>query len=87
MLVMVTLFIGTSESLPATSYAKMIDIWMVFCLISTFGQIIIHTLIEYFRSDGDNRQVSMAFKSIWNISNPLKEHYRLITMANSPSSE
>ena len=68
MLVMVTLFIGTSESLPATSYAKMIDIWMVFCLISTFGQIIIHTLIEYFRSDNDNRQVSITCKIILNRS-------------------
>ena len=57
MLVMVTLFVGTSESLPETSYAKMIDIWMIFCLISTFAEIVIQTLIEYFKADEDEREV------------------------------
>ena len=57
MLVMVTLFVGVSESLPETSYAKMIDIWMIFCLISTFVEIIIQTLIEHHRSDDEEREV------------------------------
>lgn len=48
---MTTLFIGTSESLPETSYTKMIDIWMIFCLITTFVEVVIHTWIEYLRDD------------------------------------
>ena len=54
---MTTLFIGTSESLPETSYTKMIDIWMIFCLITTFVEVVIHTWIEYLRDD-DSREIN-----------------------------
>jgi hypothetical protein len=47
MLVMTTLFLNTSSSLPRTSYFKMIDIWMVFGLLLPFLEIVLHTLTEY----------------------------------------
>ncbi len=39
MLVMTTLFLNTSASLPKTSYFKMIDIWMVFGLLLPFLEV------------------------------------------------
>ena len=63
MLVMTTLFIGTSSSLPSTSYTKMIDIWMVFGLIFPFCEVILHVAIEAHRVDEDeevNKKVKIT---------------------------
>lgn len=57
MLVMTTLFIGTSDSLPETSYTKMIDVWMLFGLITTFVEVVIHTWIEFLRDD-EGREIN-----------------------------
>lgn len=53
MLVMVTLYIGTSKSLPDTSYTKMIEIWMLFCLVFSFCEVLLHTFTEFVREDDD----------------------------------
>ena len=37
---------GLSETLPVTSYFKMIDIWMLFTMIVPFLEVIHHTTIE-----------------------------------------
>ena len=47
MLVVSSLFVSVSQALPKTSYLKMIDIWMIFCQILPFIEIIFHTLVEY----------------------------------------
>ena len=49
MLVIVTLFVSVSENLPATSYMKMMDIWLLFNLLVPFILIIIHTYMENLR--------------------------------------
>ena len=49
MLVIVTLFVSISENLPATSYMKMMDIWLLFNLLVPFILIIIHTFMENLR--------------------------------------
>ena len=38
-----------SDSLPATSYIKMIDIWLLFNLIIPFALIMIHTYMDSLR--------------------------------------
>ena len=38
-----------NESLPATSYIKMIDIWLIFNLIVPFVLMIIHTYMDTLR--------------------------------------
>ena len=48
MLVIASLFVSTSASLPQTSYMKMIDLWMLFCFLLPFFEVILHTLVEYF---------------------------------------
>ena len=49
MLVIVTLFVSVSENLPATSYMKMMDIWLLFNLLVPFNLILIHTYMENLR--------------------------------------
>ena len=40
MLVMTTIFMSVMERLPTTSYLKMIDVWLVFCQLVPFTEVI-----------------------------------------------
>ncbi|XP_042874326.1 glycine receptor subunit alphaZ1-like [Penaeus japonicus] len=46
LLVMATLFTQVSSSLPKTSYFKLVDVWLLFCIFSTFLVIVFHVLID-----------------------------------------
>ena len=46
MLVMTTIFTSKIEELPPTSDMKMIDIWLIFCLVVPFLEVIFRTAIE-----------------------------------------
>ncbi|XP_066941354.1 uncharacterized protein [Macrobrachium rosenbergii] len=46
LLVLATLFAQASSSLPQTSYFKMVDIWLLFCVMVTFLVILFHILID-----------------------------------------
>ena len=46
MLVMTTIFTSKIEELPPTSDTKMIDIWLIFCLVVPFTEVILRTSIE-----------------------------------------
>ncbi|XP_076058656.1 uncharacterized protein LOC143035676 [Oratosquilla oratoria] len=48
LLVLATLFTQVSASLPKTSYFKMVDIWLLFCIIVIFIIIIWHTIIDIY---------------------------------------
>ena len=39
-------FLGLSQSLPVTSYIKMIDIWMLFTMTIPFLEVVLHTTNE-----------------------------------------
>lgn len=43
LLVLSSLLTQTSETLPKTSYFKMVDIWLFFCIVIIFMVILIHT--------------------------------------------
>ena len=62
MLVMTTIFISKMESLPATSYMKMIDIWLILCQLAPFAQVVLITAMEYWRKDKfeNEREVDMV---------------------------
>ena len=47
MLVMTTIFTSKIEELPPTSDMKMIDIWLIFCLVVPFLEVILRTAIEF----------------------------------------
>ena len=49
MLVMTTIFIGEMQMLPTTAYIKMIDIWLIFCQLVPFSEVILLTAIEFHR--------------------------------------
>ena len=46
MLVMTTIFTSKIEELPPTSDMKMIDIWLIFCLVVPFLAVVLRTAIE-----------------------------------------
>ena len=46
MLVMTTIFTSKIEELPPTSDMKMIDVWLIFCLVVPFLEVILRTAIE-----------------------------------------
>ena len=46
MLVMTTIFTSKIEELPPTSDMKMIDAWLIFCLVVPFLEVILRTSIE-----------------------------------------
>ena len=43
---------GLSETLPVTSYFKMIDIWMLFTMTVPFLEVVLHTTKEVFKKSG-----------------------------------
>ena len=66
MLVMTTIFIGVMDSLPTTAYVKMIDIWLIFCQLVPFAEVVLLTTMEYLREEEEqgkeeNEEVNQAF--------------------------
>ena len=55
MLVMTTIFISKMESLPPTSDIRMIDIWLVFCQLVPFVEVVLLTAMEYHREDTEEK--------------------------------
>ena len=53
MLVLVTMFISVSSSLPKTSYIKMVDYWLIFTLMLPFVEVLLHTYMESLNDDED----------------------------------
>ena len=61
---MTTIFISKMESLPPTSDIKMIDIWLIFCQIFPFVEVVLLTAMEYHREENhDPRSDIMLVKS------------------------
>ena len=60
MLVMTTIFTSKIAELPPTSDTKMIDFWLIFCLLVPFSFALIQTAIEWHRGEigyeNDKRQ-------------------------------
>ncbi|XP_068226093.1 uncharacterized protein [Palaemon carinicauda] len=61
LLVLATLFAQASASLPKTSYFKMVDIWLLFCVMMTFVVIIFHILIDNRLTEDAKVQVLSKF--------------------------
>ena len=64
MLVMTTIFISKMESLPLTSDIKMIDIWLIFCQLVPFSEVVLLTAIEYLREDQRDLESKQAWKDV-----------------------
>jgi len=57
MLVLTTMFLSISKSLPATSYVKMVDLWLIFNLSIPFILVLMHTYIDHIRNDDEEDRV------------------------------
>ena len=51
LLVLTALFISILDSMPRTSYVKMIDIWLIFCLLIPLAEILFHAVLDKYRYD------------------------------------
>ncbi len=56
LLVLTTLFIGIFKALPNTAYIKLIDVWLIFCLLMPFCMMLLHTAADYMRSSEEERE-------------------------------
>ena len=63
MLVLTTMFINVSNSLPKTSYMKMVDAWLLFNLLYPFIVVLVHTYMDTLRNDED-REINHHGKTI-----------------------
>ena len=59
MLVMTTIFTSKIAELPPTSDTKMIDFWLIFCLLVPFSFTVVQTAVECYRDNGDNQKSSI----------------------------
>ena len=69
MLVMTTIFISKMEGLPPTSETKMIDMWLILCQLVPFIEVIIVTVIEFYKDDekeaGGEEDMSMVLAELY----------------------
>ena len=63
MLVFKTMFTNVSNSLPKTSYMKMVDAWLLFNLLYPFTVVLLHTYMDTLRNDED-REINHHGKTI-----------------------
>ena len=76
MLVMTTIFISKMEGLPPTSDIKMIDIWLIFCQLVPFSEVVLLTAIEYLREDQmENGTNNINSKRQQILEYPERQHY------------
>ena len=66
LLVLTTLFISVSGSLPQTAYVKMVDLWLIFAQMVPWIEVLLHTLIDYMRTDDEEegRRINHHGKTI-----------------------
>ena len=86
MLVMTTIFTSKIEELPPTSDTKMIDIWLIFCLLVPFSFTLVQTAIECYREEDDEEQPDetwakarkdekVVFKNRFSLKNHFVQYY------------
>ena len=63
LLVMYTFYQSLSESIPKTSYIKLIDIWLIFCLLVPFATFLVESAC-YLESNKRSAKVSIIKKRV-----------------------
>ena len=66
LLVLTTLFISVSSSLPQTAYVKMVDLWLIFAQVVPWIEVLLHTLIDWMRTEdeGEEREINHHGRTI-----------------------
>ncbi|XP_071548102.1 uncharacterized protein [Panulirus ornatus] len=90
LLVLASLYTQTSNSLPKTSYFKLVDVWLFFAIVMIFVVVLLQTLIDFslqMMLDEKSKMVQ-AFKTIWGLcSNSRSESGKLAIKVNQVSVE
>ncbi|XP_063869502.1 glycine receptor subunit alpha-2-like [Scylla paramamosain] len=66
LLVLSSLFTQTSNSLPKTSYFKLVDVWLFFSIVMIFNVVMLQTLVDFSQQAVLNKgsRLARAFKKI-----------------------
>ena len=62
LLVLTTVFIATSNSLPKTAYIKLIEVWLLGHLLVPFFEVILHTIIDFIREELTHMEQDRVFQ-------------------------
>ncbi|CAL4071076.1 unnamed protein product [Meganyctiphanes norvegica] len=72
LLVTATIFSQAASSLPKTSYVKMLDVWLLFCIMLMVTIVFLHTIIDFLHNKRNNRiGQRVNVKSQIDLLNPL----------------
>ena len=74
MLMMTTISIGKMQMLPTSAYVRMIDVWLVFCQLVPFAEVILITALECYR----DRDAEMIVEPVKHIFEPLNNETRIL---------
>ena len=75
LLVLTTLFISVSSSLPQTAYVKMVDVWLIFAQVIPWVEVLLHTLVDWMRTDEEEDE-----------GREINHHGKTITIGGRPGS-
>ena len=82
LLVLTTLFISVSGSLPQTAYVKMVDVWLIFAQVVPWIEVLLHTLIDWMRTEDEEegREINHHGKTITvgGVENPVEDRVDLL---------
>ncbi|XP_027215293.2 glutamate-gated chloride channel alpha-like [Penaeus vannamei] len=73
-LVLCTLFSQISATLPMTSYFKMVDVWLMFCIGITFLVILFHAITDHVVNREDARGGGSFIKVVPKVKPEVKGH-------------
>ncbi len=67
MLALTTMYVGITDALPRTSYLKLIDLWLVFCLGVPFLEVILQVSSQKYLSSlvTTRNSTNVSFRQCW----------------------
>ena len=80
MLVLYTLFQSISSNMPPTAYIKLLDIWLIFCLVITFIICVFEVTWELIKDSKENTVNS----NMYPVTKPIKDKCRIIFQISIP---
>ena len=74
LLVLTTVFIATSNSLPKTAYIKLIEVWLLGHLFVPFFEVILHSIIDFIREELNHKEQAKVFTRRNNLKDERYNH-------------
>ncbi len=80
LLVLTTLFISVSQSLPQTAYVKLLDVWLIVCLIVPFSEVLLqvrswfHLYYIVLRAELETSSFLQTYIEYCNVADEINHH-------------